>query len=103
MINKPLPPELEEELEKAIAVTKGEQEAETQESKTQEESDMGGRMGRLKKRKKRTRMAKKTGKRTRRTFGGDQKAAIVAEYDAAPRGIKDAVLKKHGLFANQIS
>ena len=43
------------------------------------------------------------GKRTRHRFGGEQKASIIAEYSAAPRGTKDQVLKKYGIYPNQIS
>ena len=44
-----------------------------------------------------------SGKRTRRRFGGEQKATIIVEYNAAPRGTKDQVLKKYGIYPNQIS
>jgi len=42
-------------------------------------------------------------RKTRRRLGGEQKATIIAEYTAAPRGTKDQVLKKYAVYPNQIS
>jgi len=38
----------------------------------------------------------------RRTFTADYKAAIVAEYEAAPHGEKSAVLRREGLFHSHV-
>lgn len=38
----------------------------------------------------------------RRTFTAEYKAAIVAEYEAAPHGEKSAVLRREGLFHSHI-
>src|SRR3954454_12400183 len=38
----------------------------------------------------------------RRTFTAEYKAAIVAEYDAAPDGEKGAVLRREGLYSSHV-
>lgn len=38
----------------------------------------------------------------RRTFTAEYKAAIVAEYEAAPHGEKSAVLRREGLFHSHV-
>ena len=38
----------------------------------------------------------------RRTFSAEYKAAIVAEYEAAPHGEKSAVLRREGLFHSHV-
>lgn len=38
----------------------------------------------------------------RRTFTADYRARIVAEYEAAPRGGKAAVLRREGLYQSQV-
>jgi transposase-like protein len=39
---------------------------------------------------------------TRRSFTAEYKAAIVAEYEAAPHGEKSAVLRREGLFHSHV-
>ncbi|RSM46175.1 hypothetical protein DMB66_50075, partial [Actinoplanes sp. ATCC 53533] len=39
---------------------------------------------------------------TRRSFTADYKAAVVAEYEAAPHGEKSAVLRREGLFHSHV-
>src|SRR4051794_23654364 len=38
----------------------------------------------------------------RRTFSAEYKAAIVAEYDAAPDGQKGAILRREGLYSSHV-
>ena len=38
----------------------------------------------------------------RRSFTGEYRARVVAEYEAAPRGSKAAVLRREGLYQSQI-
>src|SRR4051794_37048879 len=38
----------------------------------------------------------------RRTFTAEYKAAIVAEYDAAPDGQKGAILRREGLYSSHV-
>jgi transposase-like protein len=38
----------------------------------------------------------------RRTFTAEYRARVVAEYEAAPRGSKAAVLRREGLYQSQI-
>jgi transposase len=38
----------------------------------------------------------------RRAFTGEYKAAILAEYDAADRGERDAILRREGLYSSHI-
>ena len=38
----------------------------------------------------------------RRTFTAEYKAAVVAEYDAAPDGEKGAVLRREGLYSSHV-
>ena len=39
---------------------------------------------------------------TRRSFTAEYKAAVVAEYEAAPHGEKSAVLRREGLFHSHV-
>jgi len=39
---------------------------------------------------------------TRRSFTAEDKAAVVAEYEAAPHGEKSAVLRREGLFHSHV-
>jgi transposase len=39
----------------------------------------------------------------RRSFTAEYRARVVAEYDAAPRGEKSAVLRREGLYQSQVS
>ena len=39
---------------------------------------------------------------TRRSFTAEYKAAVVAEYEAAPHGDKSAVLRREGLFHSHV-
>jgi transposase-like protein len=41
-------------------------------------------------------------KPVRRTFTAEYRARIVAEYEAAPRGSKAAVLRREGLYQSQV-
>ena len=38
----------------------------------------------------------------RRTFSGEYRARVVAEYEAAPHGEKSAVLRREGLYQSQV-
>ena len=39
---------------------------------------------------------------TRRSFTAEYKAAVVAEYEAAPHGEKSAILRREGLFHSHV-
>jgi len=41
-------------------------------------------------------------KPVRRSFTADYRAQVIAEYEAAPRGEKSAVLRREGLYQSQI-
>lgn len=38
----------------------------------------------------------------RRTFTAEYRARVVAEYEAAPHGVKSAVLRREGLYQSQV-
>src|SRR5690625_556010 len=44
----------------------------------------------------------RAGRATRRTFSAEYKRAIVAEYDAAPKGSKGAVLRRERLYDSHV-
>lgn len=44
----------------------------------------------------------RTSRRARRSFTTEYRARVVAEYEAAPRGMKSAVLRREGLNQSQI-
>ena len=39
---------------------------------------------------------------TRRTFTAEYKASVLAEYDAADRGERGAILRREGLYSSHI-
>lgn len=39
----------------------------------------------------------------KRTFSADYKLAVLAEYEAAPEGLKGSVLRREGLYSSQIT
>ena len=39
----------------------------------------------------------------KRTFGAEYKLAVLAEYEAAPEGLKGSVLRREGLYSSQIT
>ena len=43
------------------------------------------------------------GRPRRRRFSAEYKAAIVAEYDAAPDGLKGSVLRREGLYSSHVT